>query len=372
MPRPAKIEIDLAAVKHNFGLVSRAAPNSRVVAVVKANAYGHGATEIAEALRHCAAVFAVSCIEEAIALRECGIKQDILLLEGCFTADELTLVSRHRFDLVCHCHTQLEALLSRTFAHPVRVWLKVDTGMHRLGFQPQQVAAIFARLAHCSWIAEPPILMTHLASADQLGNVHTLAQLRRFNDLQQALQRKFGGAIATSVGNSATILGWSAGSDWVRPGLMLYGLSPFADTSSASANCVSWIRSLRPVMRFTSQIIAVREIARGEAVGYGCTWQAQQPTRVATVAIGYGDGYPRGAKAGTPVLIKGQRACVIGRVSMDMITVDVTHLAGVELGDEVELWGQALSANEVATWANTISYELVTRVSSRVAVVYRE
>ena len=363
MSRPAKIFIDLAAIKSNCRLAQTLAPHSKTVAVIKADAYGHGAVEVAKALEPQVEMFTVSCLEEALILRENGLRKPILLLEGCFDKTELKCATENQCELVVHNSLQLEELLNITLATPVNVWLKIDTGMHRLGVLPQQVESMFAKLA-ASTNVKNIVLMTHFAHADDLGGAHTSMQISRFEDCIQPIIADTNHKVELSMANSAALLAWhQTRVDWNRPGIMLYGLSPVTESINSA-------KKLIPAMDFESQIIALRNIASGESVGYGCTWTAQRPSTIATVAVGYGDGYPRSAKSGTPVLINGHRVRLVGRVSMDLISVDVTDLLNVEIGDTAILWGKALSANEVARWADTIGYELVTRMPKRVTRVF--
>ncbi|XOV77701.1 MAG: alanine racemase [Aestuariibacter sp.] len=363
MPRPAKVTIDLSALRQNLVVAKRCSPNSEIVAVLKANAYGHGAIEVANALQTSVSKFAVSSIEEALQLREAGITSSILLLEGCFSASELLICQQQQFDIVVHSQTQVDELRAAVLLTPLRVWIKVDTGMHRLGMNEDQAYATFKNLLGHKNVSATPVLMTHMASADLLDANYTPEQHQRFCGLQSRLGQE-GLTAQTSIGNSGTIMGWDGiDSDWSRPGIMLYGLSPFAEPHPHADK-------LRPVMALESEVIALRTIEKGEKVGYGSTWTASRQSRIATVAIGYGDGYPRNAKSGTPVLINGQRGALAGRVSMDMLSVDVTDLMEVQIGDAVELWGNNLNANEVAQHADTIGYELVTRMPIRVPKHY--
>ena len=359
MSRPAKIIIDLAAIQANCRLAQTLAPYSKTVAVVKADAYGHGAVEVAKAIASYVEMFTVSCLEEALTLRENGLKKPILLLEGCFDKTELKIAMHNQCELVVHSITQLEQLLSATLEIPIRVWLKIDTGMHRLGILPQQVESVHAKLV-VSPNVQNIVLMTHFADADNTGGAHTAMQISRFENCIQPIIANTSQQVELSMANSAALLAWhQTRVDWNRPGIMLFGLSPFAEPIDAA-------KQLIPAMNFESQVIALREISTGESVGYGCTWTAQRPSIIATIAVGYGDGYPRTAKSGTPVLINQQRAPLAGRGSMDLISVDVTDLDNVQIGDKALLWGKELSANEVANWAGTIGYELVTRMPRRV------
>lgn len=364
MPRPAKMQIDLTALRHNCAVVSQIAPQSKIVAVIKANAYGHGAVEIAEALQGYITMLAVSSAEEAMLLRSHGIKTRILLLEGCFEDSELMCASQNNLEVVFHCAQQIAALGKMQLPNPIQAWLKVDTGMHRLGVSLEEATDCYLELIRNSNIAGNVVLMTHIASADEIGNTHTQEQIDLFRGLHHELENLTGKSIDTSIGNSATIMGWKTGaSDWIRPGIILFGLSPFDSP-------VDMVDQLIPVMTLKSEVIALRNIPEGGRVGYGSTWQAKKASIIATIAIGYGDGYPRNAKSGTPVIINGKRASIAGRVSMDMLSIDVTDVGEVNIGDEVILWGKELNANEVAEWADTIGHELITRMPMRVPKSY--
>jgi alanine racemase len=359
MSRPTKILIDLAAIRANCRLAQTMAPHSKTVAVIKADAYGHGAVEVSKTLEPQVEMFTVSSLEEALVLRQNGLSKPILLLEGCFDKTELKIAMHNQCEIVVHNHLQLEQLLNATLETPLKIWLKIDTGMHRLGFLQEDVESVHAKLAASS-NAKSIVLMTHFAHADDVGGEHTVMQMSQFENCIYPLLASSNQKVELSMANSAALLAWhQTRVDWNRPGIMLYGLSPFAETIEAA-------KPLIPAMTFESQVIALREISSGGSVGYGCTWTAQRPSIIATIAVGYGDGYPRTAKSGTPVLINHQRVPLVGRVSMDLISVDVTDLANIQIGDTALLWGKELSANEVASWAGTIGYELVTRMPSRV------
>ena len=354
--------VDRAALRHNLQVVRSTAPKSRVLAVVKANAYGHGLVQVAQTLIS-ADGFGVARLREAIALRESGIGQPIVLLEGVFSHAEFDAAARMNFELVVHSFEQIDALETWHASKPLSVWCKIDTGMNRLGFRVEDFAAAWSRLNACRNVQSKPRLMTHLADADEREDVRTSAQISRFNSLVSGLN------VERSISNSAGTLAWpDSRVEWVRPGLMLYGISPFENSVASDLN-------LQPVMTLTTPLIAVREVKAGDQVGYGGTWQAPTDTRVGIAAIGYGDGYPRHVKAGTPVLVRGKRAKIVGRVSMDMIAIDLSLLgenaASVMPGDTVVLWGRGLPAEEIATCADTIPYELVCGISQRVAMGYR-
>jgi alanine racemase len=352
MTRPAQAILDLPALSHNLTQVRRLAPGRRIMAVIKANAYGHGMVKTARALGE-ADAFAVACLDEAVILREAGIAQPLVLLEGFFDAAELPLLTQHRLITVVHQEEQLAILERSRLEAPLPVWIKVDSGMHRLGLAPAKLAEIWKRLNTCGSL-QVLGFMTHLANADYRNDPLTLLQLESFTEAVDAYPGQ------RSIANSAAVLSWpQTHGDWVRPGIMLYGVSPFADSSGTS-------HGLKPVMSLHSRLMAVNQFKRGDRIGYGGEWECPEDMPVGVVAIGYGDGYPRHAKAGTPVLVNNKRVPLIGRVSMDMICVDLRGQAQARSGDPVCLWGGALPVEEVARYAGTIPYELLCRVTSRV------
>lgn len=358
MSRGALAEINLSALRLNLQRVRELAPRARAVAVIKANGYGHGIVRVAHALGG-ADAFAVASIDEALELRAAGISQRIVLLEGIFEAAEIPLVQKERLDIVVHHHMQLQLLESARFdvADLLQVWVKIDTGMHRLGFAPENLPDVLRRLRACAGLAPNRILMTHLASADERSSTMTTQQVACFESATQAQHS------ARSMANSAGILAWpQTHYDWVRPGLMLYGISPFIDSSAAQ-------EGLLPVMTIKSRLIAVNQFKQGDPIGYGGSWVCPQDMPVGVVAFGYGDGYPRHAASGTPVLVNGQRVALIGRVSMDMITVDLRSQPHAQAGDPVVLWGEDLPVEEIARCAGTIPYELVCGITQRVRVI---
>lgn len=348
MHRRTSATIDLSAIRDNFALACAQAPASRTLAVIKANAYGHGLLEVAATLQGVAHAFAVATLDEAVVLRAAGVDKDVLVLEGVNSADGYREAEADGLTLAINSREQYElALKSRA-----RAWVKVDTGMHRLGIQPGELAEVLAGLRKAS--VEVQAVCTHLACADDLDGAATGNQLDAFRACTE------GCGLPLSIANSAGILGWPAThAEWNRPGIMLYGASPFAGDVAAAA-------PLRPAMTFAAEIIALRDIPAGDSVGYGGRWTAGRPSRIATLAAGYADGYPRHAPDGTPTFVNGRVAPVAGTVSMDMITIDVTDHPHVAVGDSVELWGSNVPVNDVATRCGTISYELLTRVSSRV------
>ncbi|WP_068825182.1 alanine racemase [Pseudomonas sp. BMS12] len=342
--RPARALIDLNALRHNYRL-ARELSGAKALAVVKADAYGHGAVRCAQALEAEADGFAVACIEEALELRYAGIRQPILLLEGFFEAAELSLIDQHQLWCVVHSAWQVEAIEQARIARPLRVWLKLDSGMHRVGLHPAEYRDAQQRLL-ASGKVDKLVLMSHFARADELDCPRSAEQLALFQQARGDLQTEI------SLRNSPAILGWpEIPSDWVRPGIMLYGATPFEQTQEQAAR-------LKPVMTLESKIISVRELPAGEPVGYGARFVAERPTRVGVVAMGYADGYPRHAATGTPVLVDGQPTRLIGRVSMDMLTVDLTDLPRAGLGSRVELWGRDVLASEVAYGCGSIPYQL--------------
>lgn len=324
------------------------------MAVVKANAYGHGLVATASCLAD-ADAFAVARLEEALALRGAGIRKPIVLLEGVFSAEQLEEAARQNLEIVVHEPEQLVLLERFAGAHRFAVWLKFDTGMNRLGFRAEQVDAALMALTAMDDRLHELRLLTHFASADEHDNPFTAQQMARFAALTPRPP------LTRSLANSAAIFAYpSAHADWVRPGLALYGVSPFAHEVGSALG-------LSAAMRLVSTIIAVREVPVGETVGYGGTWRAVRNSRVAIIAAGYGDGLPRSLPNGTPVLVNGQRSTLVGRVSMDMIALDVTGMA-VQVGDAALLWGPELPVEEVAAHAGTISYELLCGMSQRVPV----
>jgi alanine racemase len=350
--------IDTNALRHNLSVIRTRARGAKVIAVVKANAYGHGLVSSALALEG-ADAYAVARLEEGLALRAAGISTRILLLQGVVSAAQLEDAAHERLDLVVHDASQIELLERAGGADRFALWVKIDSGMHRLGFAPEEFAAALARLRQLAPAPRELRLLTHLACANERDEAVTRAQLQRFRDATRGLDYE------VSIANSAGLFGDVAlGCHWVRPGLALYGASPFADCSAGSLG-------LKPVMTLTSSVIALRRVPRGDAVGYGGDWVAPRDSHVAIVAAGYGDGVHRSLVSGTPVLVAGERAALAGRVSMDMLAVDVTALEGVRVGAPVVLWGEGLPVEQVAQHAGTIAYELLCSVSQRVPLELR-
>ncbi|MFM8586278.1 MAG: alanine racemase [Gammaproteobacteria bacterium] len=370
LPNPTRARVSLEAWRHNLARLKAAAPTSKMMAVIKANAYGHGAVRAARALDD-ADAFGVARLGEAIELRESGVAQPIVLMEGVFSGEELSLAMDHQLDLVVHAEYQVDLLeqyellrLSKNIAPVPRVvWVKLDTGMSRLGLQLGQAAEATKRLRALSLVGELR-LMTHFACADEPDSPMTREQVHRFESELRAVALQGFEPSATGLANSAGILSWpSTHREWVRAGIALYGGSPIA-------GCTAESLGLKPVMTLSTEVIALRSIESGVSVGYGATWRAGRASRIATLAVGYADGIPRHLPSGSPVLIAGRRVPIVGRVSMDMITVDVTDLPEVTIGSPAVMWGEGLPVDEIAAAAGTISYELLCGVTRRVAFDY--
>ncbi|MGB2079410.1 MAG: alanine racemase [Vibrio sp.] len=350
--------IHLNALAHNLKLIKNIAPKSKLLAIVKANGYGHGAEKIAR-YADLADGFGVARLQEAIQLREIGIKQPILLLEGFYDPQDVATLAEYDLQTAVHCEEQLKHLEQANLDKPVQVWLKIDTGMHRLGVDPENVAGFKARLEACDNVAKPIHFISHFCCADESDSDMTNQQIACFEQFTTEQDCR-------SIAASAGILAWPQSHfDWVRPGIIMYGISPFADKTAQDLG-------FQPVMTLTSHLISVKKVKAGETVGYGASWQAPQDTTIGVIAIGYGDGYPRTAPNGTPVLINGRIVPIAGRVSMDMMTVDLGPDSQDKFGDEVELWGANLPVEHVAQWVGTIGYELVTQLTSRVVMAYQE
>lgn len=358
MSRPAVAHIRLDAFRHNYRLAKKL-HGGRALAVIKANAYGHGAVQCARAIADEADGYAVAAIEEALTLRAAGITAPILLLEGFFEAAELPEIVANNLWVVVHHLWQVEALLAAQLHKPLTIWLKMDSDMHRVGLAPDVYRLVYERLKAHPNVAQI-VLMSHFARADELASAYTIRQMHTFHAAIADINAPI------SLSNSAGVLGWpGAYADWVRPGIMLYGANPFA----GQEGCLD--AHLRSVMQLTSAVISVSSLPIGEAVGYGGVFVAERVTRVGVVACGYADGYPRVAPTGTPVAVDGKITRLIGRVSMDMLMVDLTDLPATGLGSCVELWGEQVSVSEVAARAGTIAYELLCNVK-RVRFVYTD
>jgi alanine racemase len=372
--------LDPDALQHNLNKVRECAPNAKVMAVIKANGYGHGMVRVAEALSQVEA-FAVARVDEGIKLRKAGIQKQIAVLEGFSCHEELQELLRFYLDAVIHCREQveiveqhvdygilperlknnrlgeLETLIRYSGSGMLSVWLKLDTGMNRLGFRSVEFPEIYRRLSQCSNVMQPIKLMTHFANADDLNDGKTARQIELFH----ASIRTYPGE--RSIANSAGVLAWRDSlAEWVRPGVMLYGISPFPGKCGRDLG-------LKPLMSLHSRLIAIKRVETGETVGYSGSWICPKPTLMGVVAIGYGDGYPRHAPCGTPVMVNGRRVALIGRVSMDMITVDLEPCPDAKIGDPITLWGDGLPVEEIARCADTIPYTLVCGITQRVALI---
>lgn len=350
----AQAIVDLAALQHNYNNLKAQCQNQKLVAVIKGDAYGHNAIEVARALPQ-ADAFAVARIEEAVALRDAGITQPIQLLEGCFCQEDLKTASELALQTTIHSPETLRDFQQASLSTPMTVWLKIDTGMHRIGVMPTEVDSYVQALQATGKVAGDIGFMSHFFLADDVDSVATEQQISVFKNATHAYPGP------KNLANSAGLLFWQDKDfDYCRGGIALYGISP-------SENHIGQEHGLCPVMTLQSTLIAVRPHQTKESLGYGHTWTAQQDTHIGVVALGYGDGYPRCAPAGTPVMINGRRVPVVGRVSMDMITVDLGAKSQDCVGDCVEFWGNQLPIEEVAKAIGTIPYELVIKVAPRVA-----
>jgi alanine racemase len=352
MARPIQAHIDLSALEHNLQ-VARRNTSARLMSVIKADGYGHGLLRVAEALAATDG-FALLDIQDAMRLREAGYRQTILLLEGFFGVEDLALVAEYDLTCVIHSAAQIAMLDAYPKNGILDVWLKVNTGMNRLGFAPQQVTQAMEQLRRHRAVRDLT-LMTHFANADEARGI--AKPLALFNDVAAPYR------VARSLANSAALLRYPAThGDWVRPGIMLYGSTSFADVSAQQLG-------LKPAMTLSSRIIATQELSAGDEVGYGAQFRAEHTMRIGVVACGYADGYPRCAPNGTPILVEGQRTKTLGRVSMDMLYVDLSNLPQAEVGSRVVLWGEGMPIDEVARAAGTVGYELMCALAKRVPVV---
>lgn len=355
MSRRARATVDAAALRHNLARVRDYAPGRRVIAAIKADAYGHGALHAAAALAD-ADAFAVATVEEALQLRWGGVRHPLIVLSAALDADDFAACAEHGLQPVLHDAAQLDALASHG-GHGMEAWFKLDTGMHRLGFPAEEAPALYRRLRELPEVRLAG-WMTHLACADDPDDPATDAQVKRFHAALADLPGE------RSIANSAGIVAWpDSHADNVRPGIMLYGGTPLIGRDGPEFD-------LRPAMTLTAPLIARKRLAAGEPVGYGATWRAPEDMPIGVIAIGYGDGYPRHVPSGTPVLLRGRRVSTVGRVSMDLVGVDLRDCSDAEVGDTAVLWGEGLPADEIARGAGTIAYELFCRLTSRVEFVH--
>ena len=373
--KPAIATINSAALRHNIRLIKSFAPNQKLLAMIKANAYGQGLLPAAHILADQVDGFGVARLREALEIQETGYTGKILLVEGFFDREELLKTLSRRFDSVIHCYEQLELLeqvakeweeeqqkgfwkRKTKIYFPINIWLKIDTGMHRLGVHPEQVDEFYQRLKKCP-LVKSISFVSHFSRADELDCGYTEKQISTFEQATQAYPKH-----ARSISASSGILYWKqAHYDWVRPGIIMHGISPHYDPITHLG--------FQPVMTLSSSLIAVRTHKAGEPVGYGGTWVSQKETKLGVIAMGYGDGYPRNAPEGTPVLINGRKVPIVGRVSMDMLTVDLGTNSQDKVGDEAIFWGKDLLIEEVAKHIGVISYELITKLTPRVIFEYK-
>lgn len=354
MSRPTSLIIEPSALLHNVKQIKYYAPGKQIIAMLKANAYGCGVQQIAPHLEGQVQAFGVACIEEALVIHSLGVRTPCILFEGVFSPEEYKIAVEHDFACVIHQERQLRWLLNTPLDRPIKIWIKVNTGMHRLGFDLSQLQEIKAYLLACPWVLQDIGLMTHLACADKPEREENAQQIALF---QQIDKSEFS---QCSMANSAAIIALpQTHYDAVRPGIMLYGVSPIA-------GAVSLDLGLMPVVRFMTGITAIRQYPSGSPIGYGGIWKCSKPSVIGLVAAGYGDGYPRHISANTPVWIRGREVKIVGRVSMDMLTVDLTDHPDIQEGDAVELWGKHVLVERIADSAGTIGYELLCQMAQRV------
>ena len=351
MSRPALVTVHSSALRHNLLVAKQAAPHSKIMPAIKANAYGHGMVNTAEVLQDLADGFLVACLSEAIQLRESGVKLPVMVIQGHQSVDDLKVACEKNIRLVIHDESQLNILDSLGASRKVNITLKLDTGMHRLGLPPEKAEVLFAQLQNHPNVDSDIWLMTHLACADDLNNDYTEHQITSFKQHTKSI------TAPKTIANSAGILGWSdSHQDWIRPGIMTYGASPLINMSRESLN-------LQASMTFTAPIVAIHTLKKGDAIGYGSTWSCPKNMKTGVVACGYADGYPRHAGSGTPLWINGKMTRLLGRVSMDLIVIDLTDISA-EIGHLVECWGKHVDVDHVAASAETISYELLCHAGS--------
>jgi alanine racemase len=352
--RPTRVYIDDTALVHNVRQVSNYASGKPIIAMVKANAYGCGIAAVAPIIASLVDAFGVACLEEALEIRKLGIDKDCILFQGVFSPEELSEAIKLNMQLVLHQPEQLEWLTHARLPNPIKVWIKVNTGMHRLGFMPDEVPGVYDTLSKLDWVNKDIGIMTHIACADEPAHPANTLQLKRFKSITNKYPK-----LKTSVANSAAIISLpELHGDVVRPGIMLYGVSPFADKAGIDIG-------LRPVMQFVSRISAIHHYPAHSPVGYGATWQSDKPSIIGIVPVGYGDGYPRHIHQ-AHVWVNGVEAPIVGRVSMDMLTIDLTQYPDISVGDSVELWGKHIPVERIAASAGTIGYELICQVAPRV------
>jgi len=358
MARPTQAVINLQHLKDNYQLAK--GYSQKAYAVIKADAYGHGLLPVAHALVD-ADGLAVACMDEALQLRHQGIKSPILVLEGAFDKSEWLAAVEHDIEMALHHQSQLDILVTEPCFAQLKLWLKIDTGMNRLGFRLAESTSAFEQCRHAGLNIK--VLMSHFACSDDLSKYKTATQFQALEEILQQ-QKGFWPELIVSSNNSAAVIAWPNVCDHIsRPGIMLYGSSPLISEAPLTTH-------LKPVMTLKSNIISSHIVNIGESIGYGDGWIAEKTTRIGIVAIGYGDGYPRSAPSGTPVYCNDKRLSTLGRVSMDMLCIDISENDDIDVGSEVELWGENINVNDVAKLCNTISYELFCQLTPRVKRVY--
>jgi alanine racemase len=339
---------------HNLGIIKDIAKGAKIIAMIKANAYGHGIRSVARSLDGHVEIFGVARPDEAMVLKKLGIETDLMLMAGVFAPEELELASQENFIVVLNNQEQIDWLWAVNLPKPLRCWIKINTGMGRLGFNLQRARQIYAQLMESDKVAKPIGIMSHFACSDDIDHPLNAEQINNFQEFAKDLHGPF------SLLNSAGIVNFPfCAFDYVRPGLMLYGVSPILGKTSADYN-------LKPVMSLYSKIIAVQNLSQGQSVGYGASFVCDRDMRIGIVAFGYGDGYPMRMKTGAPILINGKICTLVGRVSMDMLAVDLSNSCEVKVGDNVTLWGQDLPIENVLPYTDSIVWELLTSVQNRV------
>ena len=354
MSRPSKLIIQAYALLHNLEKIKHYAPEKGIIAMIKANAYGTTVKHIAPLLEGQVEAFGLTCLEEALHIRALGMRTPCVLFQGVFESQELEAAVVNRCAVVLHHQQQLEWLIHRPLSQPITLWVKVNTGMNRLGFNASDIPEVMHTLQQCPWVDKDIGLMSHLACSDEPNHPENHKQIELFNSLP------FQGFTKRSLANSGAIIALpKAHADVVRPGIMLYGISPFAGKTGLDLG-------LKPVMRFVSAITSIKSLPPFAKVGYQGTWFSEKPARLGIVAIGYGDGYPRRVQPNTKVWVKGEEAPIVGRISMDNLAIDITDFPNIGMGDEVELWGEHIPIEHIAQSAGTIAYELLCQVSKSV------
>lgn len=366
----ATVEISLPALLHNINYFKGATVTSQIMAILKANAYGHGLVEVAKCLQDSVGGFGVARLDEALLLRNAGIVRPILLLEGFFSDDDLSLLERYSLQTVVHCPEQIARLTLLKTRYPITVWFKIDSGMHRLGFRGEEALQYLTQLAECESVAKPIHITSHFCSADEIKNPYTQSQINFVEDFLSEVEKNHIRIGCKSLAASSGILAWpNSHHDFIRPGISLYGVSPFNYHTQGKATGSQL--GLKPVMTLKSELIAVRNHLKGEGVGYNQIWHSARDTKLGVVAMGYGDGYPRNIPAGVPVLINGQRLPIVGRVSMDMTVIDLGPNSTAKIGDPVIFWGPMLPVEEIAALTGFSAYELLTSLTGRTTILYK-